>query len=474
LAPTGVAALNVQGQTIHSFFRFKPDITLEKIRKIKTRRGRIFKEIDAIVIDEISMVRADLLDCIDKFLRLNGKNPRELFGGIQMIFIGDLYQLPPVVTAKEKEIFTRHYRSPYFFSAHVFNGFPLEFIELEKIYRQKDQNFIILLNAIRNNSVSDEMLSMLNKRVGVSPRPGGNEFTIHLTTTNQMAAEINAGHVRQLKTKLHTYQSEVAGDFEERSFPADEMLQIGAGAQVMLLNNDSRGRWVNGSIGKVEEIIYDAELDKDIIRVRLQDNTVQEVLPHSWELFHYHYNEAIAAIDTESVGVFTQYPLKLAWAITIHKSQGKTFHKVIIDMGTGAFSYGQTYVALSRCTSLEGIILKRPIKKSDVRMDWNIVQFLTEHQYALSERDLPFETKLKLIQRAIEQDSYLEIVYLKASDEKTRRIIKPLKVGERMYKEKPFIGLEAYCTKREDARVFRVDRILEIRLSEDNVLKAVL
>lgn len=466
LAPTGVAALNVQGQTVHSFFGFKPDITLEKIKKFKGQRARIFKEIDAIVIDEISMVRADLLDCVEKSLRLNAKHPKSAFGGIQMIFIGDLYQLPPVVTSKEKAIFTEHYRSPYFFSAQVFEEFDMEFIELEKIYRQKDEYFIGLLNAIRNRSVTDEMLDELNKRAKPGCRQAGDGFTVNLTTTNQMAAEINNYHLRKINKKIFTCKAEVSGDFEKYSYPADFELQIAAGAQVMLLNNDAEGRWVNGSIGKIEEIKHDKKDNVEAICVRLQDDTVEEVLPHSWELFHYHFNEDTFTIETESIGSFTQYPLKLAWAITIHKSQGKTFNRVVIDMGNGAFSHGQTYVALSRCVSLEGIMLKRPIKKSDVRLDWNIVEFLTKYQYRLSERDLPFGEKIKLIEQAIDSDCCLDITYLKASDEKSRRIIKPLFVGERIYQSKTFIGVDAYCMKRKEERVFRVDRILEMRLRE--------
>ncbi|MFA6216887.1 MAG: AAA family ATPase [Candidatus Omnitrophota bacterium] len=466
LAPTGVAALNVRGETIHSFFRFKPNITLEKIKKIKGKRARIFKEIEAIVIDEISMVRADLLDCIERFLRLNGKNSGMLFGGIQMIFIGDLYQLPPVVTLREKHIFSQYYQSPYFFSARLFEELEMEFIELEKIYRQKDEDFIGLLNAIRNNSITDEMLEMLNTRAQPCMDDRREAFTLHLTTTNQMAARINNYHLQQLRSKIFTYQAEMSGDFQEHTCPADAQLQVAVGAQVMLLNNDSEDRWVNGSIAEVKEIKHDKKNDTDVIYVRMQDGSLEEVLPHSWELFHYRFNEDTFSIETESAGSFTQYPLKLAWAITIHKSQGKTFERVVIDMGNGAFANGQTYVALSRCTSLDGIILKRSIRKSDIRMDWNIAEFLTKYQYALSQRDLPLEDKVDLIEQAIKNDCHLAIVYLKASDEKTRRVIKPLGVGKKEYRGETFIGVDAYCLKRGEERVFRVDWMLEIKLAD--------
>lgn len=470
LAPTGVAALNVRGQTIHSFFGFKPDITLEKVKKTYGKRARIFKEIAAVVIDEISMVRADLLDCVDKFLRLNGNNPLAPFGGAQMIFIGDLYQLPPVVTSGERNIFTRHYANPYFFSARVFETFKMRLIELEKIYRQKDEDFIGILNGIRNNSATDETLKMLNRRALNQSHPSADDndgaFTVCLTTTNRMAAEINHQRLQQLKTEIFVFDAEVLGDFEKYAYPADCQLQAAAGAQVMLLNNDSGDRWVNGSIAEVREIRRGRKDDADVIRVRLENGDVEDVLPYTWELFYYRFNEDTLAIETESAGSFTQYPLKLAWAITIHKSQGKTFDRVMIDMGEGAFAYGQAYVALSRCTSLQGITLKRPLKKSDIRMDWNIVRFMTKYQYDLSERALPLAEKLNLIKQAVDGNSYLDIVYLNANDEKTRRIIKPLSVGSKIYLGKPFIGVDAYCLKRGERRVFRVDRMLEVRPAE--------
>lgn len=239
----------------------------------------------------------------------------------------------------------------------------------------------------------------------------------------------------------------------------------------MLLNNDAEGRWVNGSIGKVKEIEHDKAGNIEAIYVRLQGGALEEVLPYTWELFHYRFNEDAFFIETETIGTFKQFPLKLAWAITIHKSQGKTFDRVVIDMGNGAFACGQTYVALSRCTALEGIALKRPIKKSDIRMDWNIVEFVTKYQYALSERDLPLEEKIGLIKQAIEKGCCLDIVYLKANDEKSRRLVRPLCVGKKEYMGKSFIGLDAYCMKRREERIFRVDRMLEIRIYEPKILR---
>jgi len=465
LAPTGVAALNVRGETIHSFFGFKPDITQQKIKKLSAKRKRIFKEIEAIIIDEVSMVRSDLLDCVDKHLRLNAKSADVSFGGVQMIFIGDLYQLPPVVTSREKEIFRSGYRSQYFFDAQVFEGFAMEFIELEKVYRQKDEAFIALLNAIRNNSITEEGLAILNKRVGINLDTNDSSgYAVHLTVTNKMASEINNRCLDTLKSKIVTYAAEIDGDFKENSYPTDSMLQLGIGAQVMLLNNDPLDRWVNGSIGKITDIRHNEEKGTDSVLVRLLDGEIEEVLPSTWDIYHFSFNEMTGQIDSETVGSFTQYPLRLAWALTIHKSQGKTFERVIIDLGSGAFAHGQTYVALSRCISFEGISLARPIKKSDVLMDFRIVKFLTNHQYGISERDMPFDDKIKIIKEAIKNDSCLEILYLKSSDEKSRRVIRPFRVGERIYQKKSFIGVEAHCLERGEERVFRVDRILEIKI----------
>jgi len=464
LATTGVAAVNIEGETAHSFFGFKPDITLDKVKKIGGKRASIYKKLDAIVIDEVSMMRSDLLDCVDKFLRLNGKDAYRPFGGAQMLFFGDLYQLPPVVTGMEREIFRTHYASPYFFDANVFQDCHLEFVELEKIYRQKDDGFIVLLNSIRNNSIAEEGLAALNARLGAPlERSGTAGFTITLTTTNLMAAILNEEHLGRLKTKIHTYDAEITGSFKEQSFPAEKNLNIAGGAQVMLLNNDPGDRWVNGTLGRVIDMEPGEEGEPDGILVELAGGKIAKILPYTWEIFHYRYDGSEKAIKTETVGSFTQYPIKLAWSVTIHKSQGKTFDRVIIDMGNGAFAHGQTYVALSRCTTLEGISLKKPIKKSHVLLDWRIVKFMTGHQYKVSEENMSLKKKLDLIRRAIKEKGRLDIVYLKASDEKSRRVVKPISVGDMVYLDKPFTGMKAWCEKRREERVFRVDRILEMK-----------
>ena len=477
LAPTGVAALNVNGQTIHSFFGFKPDINLAKVKKIKPRKGKpnIYKKIEAIVIDEISMVRADLLDCVDKFLRLNRGNGLP-FGGLQMIFIGDLYQLPPVITSQEKDIFKGLYKTGYFFSSHVFEQFELKLVELEKIYRQKDQDFIDLLNSIRNNTVTEAELEMLNKRLNENFEPHPNDFFIHLTPTKKLSQEINEKQLSKLKGKTFTYEAQFKGNFEKNQLPTDTVLNIKKGAQVMLLNNDSLGRWVNGSIGRIIKIeknefdfddddefeIEDKGNSPDIVWVELSSGDTVDVTPHTWELFNYKYDEGKDALDSEVIGTFTQYPIKLAWSVTIHKSQGKTFDRVVIDIGTGTFAHGQMYVALSRATSLEGTILKKKIQKKHIFMDWKVVDFLTKHKYKLSEKAMPKDEKVKMIQKAIDEKKNLKIVYLKSSDEKSKRVIRPEFVGQLEYNGKPFLGVEAFCMERKDRRVFRVDRILEM------------
>lgn len=252
LAPTGVAALNVHGQTIHSFFKFKPGITLQNVKRLYKNDDtkNLYNKIDTIVIDEISMVRSDLLDCVDKFLRLNRSNAQP-FGGVQMIFIGDLYQLPPVVTGSERDIFKTHYASPYFFDAKIFSELQIEFIELEKIYRQKDDAFIELLNSVRNNSATEEHLLRINQQYNPEFLPNPKSFTIYLTTTNEVADEINRNQLALLPQKLHTYDGIITGVFEKNSLPAEMTLSIKIGSQIMMLNNDSQSRWVNGTIGKI-------------------------------------------------------------------------------------------------------------------------------------------------------------------------------------------------------------------------------
>ena len=467
IAPTGVAAVNVKGQTIHSFFNFKIDVTPDTVKKIKPRDKSIYKNLDAIVVDEISMVRADILDCIDIFLRIHGKKKSLPFGGIQMIFIGDLYQLPPVVRYRERAVFSEYYRSPYFFDSKVFsNGLDMEFIELEKVYRQKDGRFLNILNAIRNNSATDDDFTAINSR-HIPDFEGNEKFYICLTTTNELADNINQKKLSEIKGKEYKYHGIVDGDFEAKDLPTAEDITVKVGAQVMLLNNDSSGRWINGSIGKVVEI-EKIKNEPDVIWVELSDGERVDVAPYTWEMYEFNYERSKNRVVSEVTGRFTQYPIKFAWAVTIHKSQGLTFERVIIDIGRGTFSHGQLYVALSRCTNLDGIILRKPIMKKHIFMDRRIVEFVTKYQYKRAKERQPLEERISLIEQAIKERRKLDIVYLKAKDEKTRRTIIPKYMGELEYKGKKFLGLEAFCTKRMEERVFNIERILEMRMADND------
>ncbi len=461
LAPTGVAALNVKGQTIHSFFKFRPNMTPERVRKLRSSdEGKnIYHKLDAIIIDEISMVRADLLDCVDKFLRLNGPDNTRPFGGIQMIFIGDLYQLSPVVTGNDREIFTTLYKTPYFYSAHVFETFDMEFVELQKVYRQHDEKFIDLLNSVRNNTITEKGLALLRQRYNPDFEPSPGDFYVYLTTTNVMAETINMTQMAKLETQLQTFTGEIEGNFGKENLPTAIDLQIKAGAQIMMLNNDAEGRWVNGSIGEVKGLIRNQK-GEDVIIADLNDGNTVEIEPFTWEIYRSFVDDG--QLGSEVIGTFTQYPLMLAWAVTIHKSQGKTFDNVVIDIGRGAFAHGQTYVALSRCTSLEGIVLVKPLQKKDIWTDFKVVDFLTKYQYKKAEKSNPTSDKMALLEKAIKNKSTLKITYLKPNDEKSVRNIRPETMGEMGFAGKTYLGVIAFCMMRNQLRTFRVDRILEI------------
>ncbi len=374
LAPTGVAALNVRGQTIHSFFHFKPGVTPSTVkRRVDKEQKNIYEELHSIIIDEISMVRADLLDCVDRALRLNRNRPAEPFGGVQMIFIGDLYQLPPVVSSDEEEMINEYYGSPYFFSAQSLEDVEFETVELEKIYRQKDISFIKILNAVRDNSIGLSDLEKLNARHVPGYKHKTGDFSVYLAPTNRKVAEINEIELNRLAGTEFTYKAKTDGDFQENQSPTESKLRLKLGAQVMMLNNDVRGRWVNGSIGKI--VSRDKDFNGDILGVELNEGGVVQVEPFTWEIYNFFVNDS-GQITPEAVGSFRQYPLKLAWAVTIHKSQGKTFEKVVLDIDTGTFAHGQTYVALSRCTSLEGLTLAKKIEKRHIIMDRRVVEFM--------------------------------------------------------------------------------------------------
>ncbi|MFA5185288.1 MAG: DEAD/DEAH box helicase [Patescibacteria group bacterium] len=373
LAPTGVAALNVGGETIHRFFRFSPTVTVKDAkREGRMSEDKLYRVIDSIIIDEISMVRADLLDCVDAFLRAARQNQKP-FGGVRIVAIGDLYQLPPVVTKFDKEGFFKLYATPYFFSSRVVQELldygQFEFFELQKVYRQKDKKFLGFLNGIRDLTINDEGLAGLNKRL----RKGRNvDDTIVLTPTNQAADDLNECRLAELSGKAHLFEGQLSGDFHERDAPAGRDLRLKKGARVMCTVNDSAEAYVNGSLGWVKGF------EDDGVLVELDEGGTARIEKHTWNLYRSHYDFFSDSLEQEKIGSFTQYPLRLAWAITIHKSQGKTFDKVVIDLGRGAFAAGQVYVALSRCRSLEGLILTKPVTLRQVMLDPAIVDFLAE------------------------------------------------------------------------------------------------
>lgn len=497
VAPTGVAALNVKGQTIHSFFKFKPGVTMHDVKKITAEIDqKMYKKMDMLIIDEISMVRSDMFDCIDRFLRLNGKDPKQPFGGVQIVVIGDLFQLPPVVGPGEQYIFETKYESPYFFDADAYKQGSFQVIELSHVYRQHDPVFINILDKIRTGEadmqhveyinrmcleidgkkmVTTEMVSgdvatvnsgsssnvyskdqvdsmyvndegipidvdsedgfasnigsrnvaqnaksnVTSKAQGIVPSENSqknklienlkNEFnlagikgltfgikntnesvptgkasqndllddthikklTVFLVTTNALADKINTEKLEEIKTPSKTYKGALMGRFEQRNAPAPEQLVLKLGAQVMTLKNAPDGKWVNGDIGTVEKMLDHS------VRIRFEDGRIEEVGGDTWEMIKYEYDEISDQLDSEVIGKYTQIPIKLAWAVTIHKSQGKTFDTAIIDFGRGTFAHGQAYVALSRVRSLQGITLKNPLRAQDVRIDERIRDFLT-------------------------------------------------------------------------------------------------
>ncbi len=375
LAPTGVAAVNIGGATIHSFFQFKPDVTLEKAwaKGAKARKPELYRALDAIVIDEISMVRADLLDCVDAFMRRVCGSSKP-FGGKRVIFFGDLYQLPPVVTRDDAEIFRSRYDSAFFFSADVISRLPLTFIELGHIYRQSDDSFIQVLNAIRENRATAHDLELLNSRLNPDYAPPPEEYVIHLTGTNRDAESYNTYQLHSLPGKMHHFAATSSGAFDRRTEPAPRELTLKIGAQVMMSCNDREKRFINGTVGRIEDI---SEVEgSPVISVRLPNKKLVDVGPNSWEMFTFSYSEKSRRITSVVAGTYTQLPLILAWGITIHKSQGKTFDRLAIDLPQ-SFAHGQTYVALSRATSLESIILKRPLTQRHVIMDPLVTTWLT-------------------------------------------------------------------------------------------------
>ena len=376
VAPTGVAAINVGGSTIHKFFGFLPDITFQHIDSAEyhPRSQKIMKNLKTLIIDEISMVRADLLDCVDKALRKYGPKPTKPFGGVQVIFVGDLFQLSPIVAESEKEFLYSHYDTPFFFSSYGYQSIQMHKVVLQKVYRQSEIDFLEILNGIRVNQTTPAILDLLNTRVLPDFEPSKDTFFITLVATNAMANTINQRELEKLKGDAHKSQAHITGALSKSEYPAELEINFKVGSQIMMLNNDAENRWVNGTLATIEAINLDDPRKDPYIIIKVASSEERyNVTKHMWDIKRPRSEGKVLVYDT--IGTFAQFPFMLAWAITIHKSQGKTFENVIINLAAKAFAAGQLYVALSRCTTLGGLVLRQPIDSSQVILDERVMEF---------------------------------------------------------------------------------------------------
>lgn len=472
LAPTGIAALNIGGQTIHSFFRFPPAIIKEKNIEPDYVRSDLFKSLQMVIIDEVSMVRSDLMHGVDVALRRNRNKPDEPFGGVQMVFIGDLFQLPPVLQEKDRNKILSSYSGQYFFDAPIFKDFKYHFKELTIVFRQSTEQiaFKNLLNNIRKNNIAFDDMTLLNSRH--MENTGPQENSIFLTARRNTARRINNEELLKLNGKEISFLGVLSGKYEklreldeeqlENRLPAPYRLRLKKNAQIMMTRNDPDKRWVNGSIGRVFKI------DEGTITVQINGKNF-DVAKESWKEVEFILNKDTNEIEERTLAEFRQYPVMLSYAMTIHKSQGKTFERITIDIGAGAFAHGQIYVALSRCKTLEGVVLNNPIGKKDIIVDPRVAEYYNNKSIPAKKtvEYMSTTTIRKKIIFAIKSNKRIKIVYRNFNGESSERELSNLDISNEFgaygYEND---HIKAYCHLRKEERSFKIERIYKVEIIE--------